>query len=495
MTEMVLPEERKAPGFDEELVEGAESPFLYFEESGLSIEEELQLLIEAAEKAGTIPKAELAVAFENLELDEEQVSETYELLEEAGVEIVETEKVPEEPTRAAHKREYTSDPLQAFLNEAAKWPLLTAAGEVTLARRIEAGDESAKETMINSNLRLVVSIAKNYQGHGLPLIDLVQEGNIGLIRAVEKFEWQRGYKFSTYATWWIKQAVARGIAEKASTIRKPVHVVERRQKLRRVEKELSLELSRQPELSEMAERANMSIEHAQEAWGAVEASVSLNAPIEDGEGKELGEFFEGEDGQEIFEELRENEVNRTLAEVFGKLEEKSPHAGKVFELRQGLNGGPMSFTDIGRIVGISNEHARQIHAQVLEELRADPAIRNLLLDPDAPLDFDSAPPGYREEIRKILKDFETVEGLGETENAIVALMAEGVVTRKEIGKRLDLKESSIKGGVANIRKILNDDEPAPLAEIADRIPELREKAQALAQAEAEDEDLTAKKAA
>src|SRR5581483_7681377 len=178
----------------------------------------------------------------------------------------------------------TTDSLQLFLNEAGRYKLLTAAEEVELAKRIERGDQAAKDLMINSNLRLVVSIAKRYQGHGLSLLDLIQEGIIGLIRAVEKFDWRRGYKFSTYATWWIRQAVQRGVANKSRTIRIPVHIVEREQKLARAERELLLELERPPPDEELARRAKLPLKHVREVRGAARAVASLDKPVgEDGD--------------------------------------------------------------------------------------------------------------------------------------------------------------------------------------------------------------------
>ena len=188
----------------------------------------------------------------------------------------------------------TTDALQLFLNEAGRYKLLTAAEEVELAKRIERGDQAAKELMINSNLRLVVSIAKKYQGHGLSLLDLIQEGIIGLIRAVEKFDWRRGYKFSTYATWWIRQAVQRGVANKSRTIRIPVHIVEREQKIARAERELSAKLERPPTDEEVAEAAKLSLKHVKEVRQAARAVTSLDKPIGDDADASLGDLVAGE---------------------------------------------------------------------------------------------------------------------------------------------------------------------------------------------------------
>ena len=185
----------------------------------------------------------------------------------------------------------TTDALQLFLNEAARWPLLTAAEEVELAKRIERGDKAAKDRMINSNLRLVVSIAKKYQGHGLSLLDLIQEGIIGLIRAVEKFDWRRGFKFSTYATWWIRQAVQRGVANKSRTIRIPVHIAEREQKIARAERELTAKLGRPPTDAELAEAAKLSLKHVNEVRQAARAVTSLDKPLGDDNEASLGDLI------------------------------------------------------------------------------------------------------------------------------------------------------------------------------------------------------------
>src|SRR5437667_4155001 len=214
------------------------------------------------------------------ELDDEDVRGIYEQLDERGIEV------SDDCGRQAEQSTYvngdlavaTTDALQLFLNEAGRWPLLTAGEEVELAKRIERGDKEAKDRMINSNLRLVVSIAKRYQGHGISLLDLIQEGIIGLIRAVEKFDWRRGFKFSTYATWWIRQAVQRGVANKSRTIRIPVHIVEREQKLARAERELLRELGRGPTEEELAERAKLPLKQVREVRQAARAVTSLDKP-------------------------------------------------------------------------------------------------------------------------------------------------------------------------------------------------------------------------
>ena len=214
-------------------------------------------------------------------------------LEARGYELIEDERETAAAVLTAPV-ETTTDALQLFLREAGRHPLLTAAQEVELAKRIERGDENAKQHMIQANLRLVVSIAKNYRNQGLPFLDLIQEGTLGLIRAVEKFDWRRGYKFSTYATWWIRQAVARALADKARTIRMPVHIVERLQKMNRAERNLWTQLGREPSLEEIAEEASLPIQQAREVRAAARAATSLDQPVGDQEEAVLGDFVAGE---------------------------------------------------------------------------------------------------------------------------------------------------------------------------------------------------------
>ena len=236
--------------------------------------ETLVPLLNAAEESGCVNLSEFSTLVQELELEDEELETLYAELEERGISLTDDcgRAVDASPTYVnGDLATATTDSLQLFLNEAGRYPLLTAAEEVMLAKRVERGDGAAKERMINSNLRLVVSIAKKYQGHGLSLLDLIQEGVIGLIRAVEKFDWRRGYKFSTYATWWIRQAVARALADKARTIRMPVHIVERMQKMNRAERSLWAVLGREPTLEEIAEEANLPLQQAKEVKAAARA--------------------------------------------------------------------------------------------------------------------------------------------------------------------------------------------------------------------------------
>ena len=269
------------------------------------------------------------------------------------------------------------DSLQRFLAEIGRYRLLTAAEEVELAKRVERGDPEAKERMITSNLRLVVSIAKRYRGNGVPFLDLIQDGVIGLNRAVEKFDWRKGYKFSTYATWWIRQAVQRSVANQGKTIRIPVHVQERLQKLWRERTKLELSLGRDPTPEELAKATGLALDHVEEALAAADASISLNQPVGEGDG-ELGDLFAATEGAEAVDEteaaLRRAEVQRALADL-------SDRERRVISLRFGFEGEVTSLEAIGRELGVSRERVRQLETEALRKLEG----RLASLDADADL--------------------------------------------------------------------------------------------------------------
>jgi RNA polymerase primary sigma factor len=259
-----------------------------------------------------------------------------------------------------------TDSLQRFLTEIGRYPLLTAAEEVELAKRIERGDERAKERMITSNLRLVVSIAKRYRGNGVPFLDLIQDGVIGLNRAVEKFDYRKGFKFSTYATWWIRQAVQRSVANQAKTIRVPVHVHERRQKLGRMRTKLEIELGREATREELAKATGLSLQHVEEALEAAEAAVSLNQRVGADGGNELGDLFADSEAIDPIDDVDDMLRREEVRGAFDQLDERSR---RVLELRFGLGGEEHSLEAIGRELGVSRERVRQLEQDALTRLK------------------------------------------------------------------------------------------------------------------------------
>jgi RNA polymerase primary sigma factor len=333
---------------------------------------DLAPFLDGAEEDGFVTEAALeALALEH-DLDEDEATALQTELEARGVRI-EEESVDE----AVTERELdlsvdvtaggVPDSMTLFMSQLGRWPLLSASEEVELAKRIERGDLRAKERMINSNLRLVVHNARRYTGRGVSLGDLVQEGIIGLNRAVEKFDWRKGFKFSTYATWWIRQACQRAVANQSKTIRIPVHVDERRTKLARVRQRFETAHGREPTLEELAEAAGMSLQHAQEALEAVEASTSLNQRVGDDDA-ELGDLFadpESEDPESLaFDALRGVAVRKAVA----KLTERER---RIVELRFGFDGEVMSLEAIGRELGITRERVRQLEREALARLAGE----------------------------------------------------------------------------------------------------------------------------
>jgi RNA polymerase primary sigma factor len=339
--------------------------------------EDVLALLDEGERAGCLALSEVESIIESDELDDESVARLYEELDRREIEVTDDRVRDEAPVAGFTNAELaaaTSDSLQLFLNEISRYPLLTAAEEVELAKRIERGDMEAKERMINSNLRLVVSIAKRYQGHGLSLLDLIQEGVLGLIRAVEKFDWRRGFKFSTYATWWIRQAVQRGVQNRARTIRVPVHVADLERKAARSERQLATKLGREPTLAEVAEDAKIPIEQLRQARGAARAVTSLDRPIgEEGEAT-LIDILPAESGDpalEIDVAFGDGALERAL-ETLPDLERQ------VVELRFGLaREKSLSIQDAAKELGISRERVRRMERTALEHLERSRELQEL----------------------------------------------------------------------------------------------------------------------
>jgi len=328
--------------------------------------EEVRNLLDAAQAAGTVDADTLALALDELDLEPAQVAELHRALDELNVEMTTAEAdeaiVDEEP------RQMPTDGLQLFLKDIGRIQLLTAAREVELAKRIEAGDMRAKQAMIEANLRLVVSIAKRHRNQGLPFLDLIQEGTIGLVRAVEKFDWRRGYKFSTYATWWISQAVTRAVADKGRTIRMPVHIVDKHNKIVRTERKLRSELHRDPTTFEIALDLEIPCDQVEQIMRSAQAPVSLERPIGDEEETEFGQILTDENSplpEDVADETFRTELlHRVLAAL-------THRERRILELRYGLAGEiPRTLDEVGQAFNVTRERIRQIENQSLKKLRA-----------------------------------------------------------------------------------------------------------------------------
>jgi RNA polymerase primary sigma factor len=331
------------------------------------MERELQAMLDRGEENECLEYSEVDGLVDSLGLGEDEIEALYEEVERRGIELRDDCGREAKATYVnGDLATATTDALQLFMNEVGRYPLLTKEQEVELAKRVERGDLEAKEQMINSNLRLVISIAKRYQGHGLSLLDLVQEGIIGLIRAVEKFDWRKGFKFSTYATWWIRQAVQRGVANKSREIRVPVHIVEREQRMSRAERDLAPKLGRMPTDEEVAQAARITIAQVAEVRGAARAVTSLDKPIAEESGTTFKELVAGEE-DEVDEAVTINLAQEALHDALDELPDRER---KVLKLRYGLNGerDPASLEEIGRQLGLTRERVRQIEANALERL-------------------------------------------------------------------------------------------------------------------------------
>jgi RNA polymerase primary sigma factor len=352
--------------------------------------DQVKALVERSEERGFVEPTELEAFVLEHELNDEEQEQLTRELETIGLEVGqplaataaaaearakadaaedakddkdEKEPEPATPTVATG----AADSLQLFLADVGRHKLLNAAEEVQLAKQIERGDLVAKRRMIESNLRLVVSIAKGYRGLGVPFLDLIQEGTLGLNRAVEKFDWRRGFKFSTYATWWIRQSVQRAVANHARTIRVPVHVVERQQKLSRAARRLEVELGREATKEELAEATGLPIQHVDEALGAAHASVSLNQTVGADDEGELGDLFADREAADPFDEAEESLRRQGVRKALDALPERER---RILELRFGFEGEPWTLEAIGHELDLTRERVRQLEAQALSRLAA-----------------------------------------------------------------------------------------------------------------------------
>jgi RNA polymerase primary sigma factor len=352
--------------------------------------DELRTVVAEGRERGYLTPEELAAPLEDVEPSREQVVELHQYLTENGIDIVSEEEARANAQEASSPREEIQvpkkveldltvepslDSLRLYLRSIGRVDLLTAEQEVMLAKRIERGDMDAKQQMIEANLRLVVSIAKNYLGRGLTFLDLIQEGSLGLIRAVEKFDYRRGYKFSTYATWWIRQAVTRAIADKARTIRIPVHMVEKLNKVVHVERQLVQDLGREPSPEEIAKELEWTSREVKDILRMAQLPVSLEKPIGEEEDSSLGDFVEDETAESPFELASENLRRQNVRKALEALPERER---EVMEMRFGLNGHQArTLEEVGRAFGVTRERIRQIENNTLKKLESLPEAQRL----------------------------------------------------------------------------------------------------------------------
>jgi RNA polymerase primary sigma factor len=332
--------------------------------------DEAKGLLELGRQTGSLNADDIALAFDELHVDAGQVEDFYHALDELQIDVVAgAHDLDDDADVEADKaREVSTDALQLFLKDIGKVGLLTAAQEVELAKQIERGDHGAKQAMVEANLRLVVSIAKKYRNQGLPFLDLIQEGTIGLVRAAEKFDHRKGFKFSTYATWWIRQAVARALADKGRTIRMPVHIVEKLNRIGRSERRLRAELGREPTAAEIAREVELSAEEVAQIRRSAQTPISLEKPVGDEEESEFGHFLT-DDSEPLPDEAADVTLRtETLKKILLTLSQRER---RVLELRYGLNGErPRTLDEVGRAFNVTRERIRQIENHTLKKLRA-----------------------------------------------------------------------------------------------------------------------------
>ena len=337
--------------------------------------EGMQDLVRKGKEAGSLTYDDIGRALQGNDLTPEQIDAVYERLQDLGIEVMsgneaadgKAQDEAEEVDLSVPDGVAIDDPVRMYLKEIGRVPLLTADDEVDLAKRIEEGDDDAKRRLAEANLRLVVSIAKRYVGRGMLFLDLIQEGNLGLIKAVEKFDYRKGYKFSTYATWWIRQAITRAIADQARTIRIPVHMVETINKLIRVQRHLLQELGREPTAEEIADEMDVSVERVREILKVAQEPVSLETPIGEEEDSHLGDFIEDEDAPAPAEAASYLLLREQISEVLSTL---TPREKRVLELRFGLGDGrARTLEEVGQVFGVTRERIRQIEAKALRKLR------------------------------------------------------------------------------------------------------------------------------
>lgn len=349
-------------------------------ETDVTVEQVKEQLMELGKKRGVLTYEEIAERLANFDLDSDQMDEYYEYLAEQGIDVISESDLEEDPDLDDLKEEEfdlndltvppgvkINDPVRMYLKEIGRVPLLSAEEEIELAKRIEQGDEEAKRRLTEANLRLVVSIAKRYVGRGMLFLDLIQEGNMGLIKAVEKFDYRKGYKFSTYATWWIRQAITRAIADQARTIRIPVHMVETINKLIRVQRQLLQDLGREPSPEEIAEEMDLTPEKVREILKIAQEPVSLETPIGEEDDSHLGDFIEDQDATSPSEHAAYELLKEQLEDVLDTLTDREEN---VLRLRFGLDDGrTRTLEEVGKVFGVTRERIRQIEAKALRKLR------------------------------------------------------------------------------------------------------------------------------